>query len=492
MHALYDKQRKVRHYDEMAAKRGYWRRKNACYYDDLEGYLSFVVPAGRRVLEIGCGTGDLLARLRPEYGLGVDFSSAMVQQARGNYPADRYPHLDFRVMDAEDLDLDETFDYVVISDVLGELSDVWAAFRNLRRVVGPHSRVVITYFNALWEPLLKVGERLGWKMPQDYQNWLSPDDIANLLELNGFEIIRHGRRFGFPFRIPLVSALVNRVLVQLPWLDRLGLTVYLIARPNARKLSTEPSVSVIVPCRNERGNIQAAVDRTPFMGRETELLFVDGNSNDGTVQAIEQVMENYQGPLRIGLIHQVEPGSEDGAGHGEMLALGKGDAVRKGFAAARGEVLMILDADLTVPPEDLPKFYTALVERNGDFVNGSRLVYPMDKDAMRFLNKLANKFFGHLFSWLLGQHVKDTLCGTKALYRDDYELISADRAYFGDFDPFGDFDLLFGAAKQNLRIIEIPIRYRERSYGEIKIRRFRQGLLLVKMSLIALFKLKFR
>ena len=218
----------------------------------------------------------------------------------------------------------------------------------------------------------------------------------------------------------------------------------------------------------------------------------EGNHNDGTVEEIEHVIAEYAGELDIKLIHQVPPDTSDGEGHGRMLKLGKGDAVRKGFAEAKGDVLMILDADLTVPPEELPRFYSALTNGYGDFVNGTRLVYPMEDNAMRTLNKYANYFFGWLFSWLLEQPIKDTLCGTKVLYRKDYLNIVRNRAYFGDFDPFGDFDLLFGAAKQNLKIIEMPVHYKERTYGDIKIERFRHGILLLKMCWFAMRKLKFR
>ena len=220
----------------------------------------------------------------------------------------------------------------------------------------------------------------------------------------------------------------------------------------------------IVPCKNERGNIDDIVARTPDMGKGTELIFVDGNSNDGTVEEIEKHIEAGT-RKNMRLIHQ---------GDGK----GKGDAVRKGFAAATGDVLFILDADLTVPPEDLPKFYAAIAEGKAEFVNGSRLVYPMEGEAMRFLNSLGNKFFGLALSAILEQRLKDTLCGTKVLFRRDYERIAANRGFFGDFDPFGDFDLLFGAAKQNLKIVELPIRYRARTYGETKISRFREGAIL--------------
>jgi glycosyltransferase involved in cell wall biosynthesis len=169
---------------------------------------------------------------------------------------------------------------------------------------------------------------------------------------------------------------------------------------------------------------------------------------------------------------------------------GKGDAVRKGFAAATGDVLFILDADLTVPPEDLPKFYAAIAEDRGEFINGTRLVYPMEQEAMRFLNMLGNRFFSVAFTYLLGRPIKDTLCGTKVLRKSHYDRIAAGREYFGDFDPFGDFDLLFGAAKTGMKLIEVPVRYRARTYGDTKISRFRHGLLLLRMTALAFRKFK--
>jgi SAM-dependent methyltransferase len=489
---MLSKQEKVRHYDGLADERHAWCARNAYYYESLNSLIASIVPRGNAVLELGCGTGELLAALHPSRGVGIDFSSRMIDVASRTHA--HLERLDFRVEDIEELETRECFDYVVMSDTIGELTDSWKAIRNLHQVTNSDSRVVITYFNALWEPVLKVGEAAGWKMPQDFQNWLSLEDIRNLLYLNGFEPVRYGYEFLLPKHVPILSNLVNRYLARIPLIERLSLVTYVVARPVEQPTipDPEPKVSVVIPCRNEKGNIRPALERMPDMGSATEILFVDGNSNDGTVDEIEAVIKESGEKWDISLIHQVPPGSDDGAGHGKMLKLGKGDAVRKGFAAAKGDILMILDADLTVPPEDLVKFYTALVEGKGEFINGTRLVYPMEEDAMRFLNKLANKFFGVLFTWLLGQRVKDTLCGTKVLTRRDYERISAGRAYFGDFDPFGDFDLLFGAARLDMKIVEVPIRYRQRTYGDIKIERFRHGLQLLRMCWIALKKLKFR
>ena len=280
-----------------------------------------------------------------------------------------------------------------------------------------------------------------------------------------------------PVDVPVVSRIANRLGAKVPALRETSLVDYFVARPMAEPVGVKASVSVICPCKNEKGNVREAVARTPLMGPATELIFVDGNSTDGTRQEIEAVMREYKGPLKLVLVDQ---------GNGK----GKGDAVRKGFAAANNDVLMILDSDLTVPPEDLPKFYRALVTGKGEFINGVRLVYPMEGEAMRFLNLLGNKFFSLALSWVLEQPIKDSLCGTKVLYKRDYDRIAANREFFGDFDPFGDFDLLFGAARLNMKIIDLPVRYRARTYGDTKISRFSHGWLLLRMTAFGFKKLR--
>ena len=460
-------------YDALAPRRDRWMRRNRYYYRAMADYCRFVIPPGSSVLEIGCGTGDLLAALAPHRGVGIDVSPEMVERA-----AAKHPDLEFRVGDAESLELDETFDYVVLSDVVGLLFDIQRAFDELHKVVDARTRIVVTYQNFLWEPLLNIGEALRLKMKVPHQNWLSAEDIENLLYLTGFETVNKGYRLLLPKWIPLVSHLVNRYAARLPGIRRLCLSHVLVARPLPPAATGGlPSCSVIVPCRNEKGNVEQAVIRTPAMGSHTELVFVEGGSQDGTAEEIERVIAAY--PDRdIKLVPQ-------GGGKG------KGDAVRRGFASASGDVLMILDGDLTVVPEDLPRFFAALVEGKGELINGTRLVYPMERQAMRLLNLIGNKLFSLAFTYLLEQRIRDTLCGTKVLYARDYDRVANGRTYFGDFDPFGDFDLLFGAAKLQLRITEVPVRYRERSYGSTQIQRFRHGWLLLKMTAMAMRKIKF-
>lgn len=425
------------------------------------------------MLEIGCGKGDLLAALEPAQGVGVDFSPAMIRCARK-----RHPHLCFIEADAHGMTLTGQFDVIVLSDLVNDVWDVQKVFSRLVPYATPRTRVFINFHSHLWSHPLKIAQQLGLMTPLLPQNWLTVDDISNLLDLSGFEVIRQSDEVLLPLPLWPLTSLCNRWLARLWPFRYASLTHFMGARlrPDIIRQKQSPSVSVIVAARNEEGNIPAIFARVPQMGAWTELIIVEGHSQDDTWGAIQREMPLHP-RLRPRAFRQ--PGK------------GKGDAIRAGFAEARGDILMILDADMTVQPEDLPRFYDAIASGRGEFINGVRLVYPMQEGAMRFLNLLGNKFFSLAFSWLLGQPIKDTLCGTKALWKSDYDRIAANRPYFGEFDPFGDFDLLFGAAKLDLKHVEMPIRYGERTYGTTNIQRFRHGMLLFRMVVFAARKIKF-
>jgi SAM-dependent methyltransferase len=467
-------QARLAHWDSVARRMDVRIGWGGAYHRRLiQVYQSLVAP-GQRVIEIGCAQGDLLAALKPAVGVGVDFSSEMVRRAER-----RHPHLHFIQADAHSLHLDDKFDVIVLSDLINDLWDVQTVLQQVARLATSHTRLIINSYSRLWELPLALVERLGLANPTLYQNWLTVEDIDNLLYLTGFETIRSWQEILLPLPVPLLSGLFNRVLVRVWPFRYLALTNFVVARPRPQSdtlLAEKPTVSVVVPARNEAGNIPQIFERVPRMGQETELVFVEGHSKDGTYAVIEQAMADHP-EWQCRLLGQT--------------GVGKGDAVRSGLAETGGDVLMILDADLTVQPEDLPRFYEALCSGQGEFINGVRLVYPMEAEAMRFANLVGNKFFSLAFSWLLGQPVKDTLCGTKVLWKRDYERIAANRAYLGDFDPFGDFDLLFGAARLNLKILDLPIRYRQRTYGTTNIQRWKHGFLLLRMALFAAGRIKF-
>ena len=480
------------------AERDAWINRNRYYHAEIESICRRFVPAKSRVLLVGAQTGNLVAALDvdPSRSVAVDSHEDLVRYARDKYPEYRFEHASPDDLDSA-LGNEQPFDYIVLPDLVGSLDDLQRAFAVLHPYCHAGTRLVVTYYSFLWEPILGLGERLGMKMPQPDQNWLSMNDIAGILELSEFRVDTADAALLVPVGVPLANA-INRFAARNRLLRHLCLVQYFAATyqpPGVDQLTRREalSVSVVVPCRNEEGNIEAAVRRIPEMGKHTEIIFIDGESTDGTVEKIEEMIEANR-TMDIRLMHQVPRLQSEATGEQphRILKLGKGDAVRKAFAAARGDILMILDADLTVPPEDLPKFFFPLADGMVDFANGCRLVYPMQDEAMHFVNLVGNRFFGATFSWLLGQPVKDTLCGTKALFKSDYEAIVANRSYFGEFDPFGDFDLLFGAARQGLRIRDIPIRYRRRVAGLSKVSVLRHGILLIRMTLIGFYRLKLR
>jgi len=462
--------------NSISRERDKWRWRNSYYHKSLKNIYNFFIPKEEKILEIGCSTGDLLAGLEPLHGIGVDLSPAAIKLAREKYSDNN--NLTFIQGDAETFELNEKTNYVILSDTIGYLNDIQTAFENIKNVMTPKSRLIINSYNFVWEPIFRIAQWLGLKQKIPQQNWLSNDDIVNLLELAGYEVVHKEGFILFPKYIPLLSSFLNGFVAKWPLIRGLTIAQFIVARLRYAPPDDDINnytVSVIVPARNEAGNIEQAITRTPEMGKWTEFIFIEGNSQDNTWEEIQRIKEKYSNK-RIKIMQQ------DGKG--------KKDAIYKGFAHAEGDVLMILDSDLAVMPEDLPKFYKAIAENKGEYINGVRLVYPIEKKAMRFLNLYANKTFSILFSYILNQPYKDTLCGTKVLWRKDWERIKENLWYFGDFDPYGDFDIIFGAAKLCLKTIQIPVRYRARTYGKIQIDRFSGGWLLLKMACIGFKKFK--
>ncbi len=470
--AEYTAERKE-HWNKVAQKMRRWHGWGGYYHRRLNKVYAGMISPGSRVLEIGCGNGDLLASLNPEYGVGVDLSIGMIELAK-----ERHPELKFLTSTGEETQLTEKFNFIILSDILNEVWDVQELLEHLKPMLFDNGRLLINLHSRLWELPLRLGAWLGVSKPGLGKNWLTRTDLINLMNLAGYECIKTSHEILFPFHVPLLSAFLDRFLVRFWPFNHLALVNFLVARktPKIWGSKKEPRVSVIVPARNEAGNIESIFERVPEMGGGTEIVFVEGHSTDDTFATIQSCMVHHPDRCCLSL---------------KQSGKGKGDAVRLGFQQASGDILMILDADLTVQPEDLPRFYQALVNGRGEFINGVRLVYPMQDEAMRFFNLIGNKFFSLAFSWLLGQPVKDTLCGTKVLWKRDYQRIAANRQVFGNFDPFGDFDLLFGAARLNFKIVDLPIRYRARAYGSTNISRWKHGWLLLRMLAFAARRIKF-
>ncbi len=450
------------HQESIADRREEYIRSNRYFYSRLKRVLQFIVEPRMRVLEIRCETGHLLASLEPSYGVGVEISGAMVEVAQR-----QHPNLRFVMGDPEKLELNETFDYILFNHIFDTV-DILRAFERIRQHCTPDTLIVVINYNHLWQPILQLASKVGLRSKFVEPNWVSENDIRGFLKLAGFRPVRKHRLLLFPKWVPLLSELMNALLARLPGFRRLCLMQVMVARPLAEpKREEELAVSVVIPCRNEVSNVRHAVERLPNMGKHTEILFCDDKSTDGTVDEVRRMQALYR-DMDIRLV--------------EGPGICKAENVWTGFRAARGDVLMILDADLTVMPEELPMFLRALATSRGDFINGSRLVYPMPHLAMRFANIIGNKFFGLVFSYLLDQRVKDTLCGTKVLWRKDWLRMEQNLGSWGIKDLWGDYELLFGASKLQLDIVEVPVHYQERIHGVTKMTKvFFNGLRMLRI-----------
>jgi len=466
-----------RHYNSLAKDRRKWFNKNRFFHNEILRYYRFLIQKNSSILELGCGTGDLIGNLAPSYGVGVDISDGMIKIAKK-----RFPKINFVCKDVNQYHSNKKFDYIIISGTLNSVSNIQELLQSISKMATSDTRIIVDCYNQLWNPILKLSQKSGLKMPEIIFNWLSIDDIENFFYISGYQVVKHDFRLLFPKYVPLISSFFNRFIGKLPFIRRLCLEQFVVARLNkapddASKLTT----SVIITCRDEEGNIEGLVRRIPSMGKHTEILFVEGHSKDNTVGKIKEMIKKY--PKKdIRLMKQ--------------KGIGQGDAFRMGFDNAKGDFLCWLEADLTIPPEEIRFFWEAYISGRGEYINGSRFVYKMEKKSMPFLNFIGNRFFGNLFTLLLGQRFTDTLCGFKSISKKNYLKIRKEINYFGKFDPFGDFELIFGAIKNSLEVAEIPVHYRPRGYGQPKayghtiISFFKHVWLLLRISWIA-FK-KFR
>ncbi len=466
------------YFDSIALQRKKWLNKGKFFHQEDLRVFKDLIPEGSNVLELGCGNGHLLNGLKPKIGIGIDISKNLIQEGKKDYP-----NLELISGNAENaaklVDSNVNLDYIIICDSIGYIKDIQNLFGEIQKLTKPHTRLIITYFSPLWVPFLSIATFLKLKMKIPNTSLLYPADIKNFLKISNFDTVRTEKKILFPYKFFGLGRLINRFIAVVPLISNLCLRHYVIARSlKSSKNNVPKSASIIIPCKNEEKNIKLAISRIPKFTNDIEVIFVEGNSKDRTWNEIQKVIKDNKTKKKFSVKGFKQKGK------------GKADAVFLGFEKAKNDVLIILDADLTVAPEDLGKFWEKIFSGDAEFVNGTRLVYPMDDDAMRYLNHIANRGFSLLFTWLLGQRYTDTLCGTKVIKKNDFFKIKKQIPDFEDFDPFGDFYLIFGSQKLCLKMVEIPIRYKARIHGETQISRFTHGLLLIKMLLVAFFRIK--
>lgn len=449
-----------------ARKLAWFRTRYRFYHERKREYVRFIIPPGESVLVLGCEDGELLAALQPSRGVGIDASSAYRDLARERFPEHEYLESLAAISSTR-----QTFEYVVIDDIAGESDDLFSLLQGIARLCTPTSRLVIVQHNYLWGPVFRLAEWLGIKRRERDQFWLSIGDLRVFLDGAGFETINVTPKMFCPVRLLGLGPAINWVAGLVPFVHRLASMEILIARRVLHDRHPErKTASIILTVRDELGNIEPMVRQIPDVGAGTEIIFVEGHSTDGTRAEVERVAKQYPGK-NVRLLVQ------DG--------IGQGDAIHKGFSEASGDVIILLEADQTSPAEDVLKAFDIVAGGRADYVNGSRFIYPRGKGAMPLRKILGNWMFAIWFTWFLGQRTSDVLCGLKAIDRRQFQRLSKNWGSLGLFDPFGDFELIFGAARLGLKICEVPTRYTVRQYGEPKSRFLKHGWMLTRMALRA-------
>ena len=450
------------HFEGLAASYPKLKKRNRYYNRFLVRWCQSLLAPGKRILDVGCGRGDVLAELKPASGVGIDLSEAMVKEA-----AAEYPHLSFQRTALEDFDGDASFDAALLINTAEYTFDMGAVIARCHRALRDNGRLLLTTANPLWSPVFQFASRLGLRIPECERLFLTNEDLVNLLHLHGFDVVYKRMSLLVPKQIPFLSDFINNTWSRIPILRLLSSTQFIAARkvPEARR---DYSVSIVVPCYNERGNIERCIREVRRIGARTELLFVDDGSKDDTAGAVDPALNR---DIEVRVIRYTPN-------------RGKGHAVKTGFNAATGDIVMILDADLTTMPEELAPVYEAFAAGHAEFVNCTRFIYPMEGRAMKWANYVGNKLFNILVSLVMESRVSDTLCGTKAMFRGNYISMEMGR------DPWGDYDFLFGAAQQRLVIRELPVHYRQRLAGFSKMNSIKHTLNLLRMCWHGFFQVK--
>jgi len=384
------------------------------------------------------------------------------------------------LIDPKNSETNNKWKTVILTFPLNNFVNLVGFFDKLDSSLNEEAKVIVSYYSKIWKPFFFIFSLFG--LIRNYKNSLffSKDTLEIFLRTGNFEISKKIPNYFIPFNIPIINKFLSILINFLPFLDNLSVTKVFYLRKKNYKKRQNKKISLIIPCKNEQGNILNIVtDAKKELIIPYEIIFVDDKSSDNTFQIIIDCKKKFS---------DVDIQVTKGPGKGKSLA------VNEGIKIATGYYSIIFDADMTVNMKDINVFYNAISNGNADIINGSRLVYKPYTGAMRYLNFLGNKFFSKLSSFITGELITDTLCGSKCFITKDFKIFNEFKDNNNINDIWGDFNILYSSNFYGLKCIDLPVRYYERVEGETKMKkRFYFFLNMLSTSIKAMnrFKINF-
>ena len=358
--------------------------------------------------------------------------------------------------------INKKYQRIILTDVVENYDDVFALLNIVSNLLTIDGKLIISSINTKYLILSRTLEFLKLKDSNENTSYIHVKKIRNITSGVGLEYQKFYTKQLFPFSFFYVGNVINKIMEIISFQLNLGIKTYIIFRP-AIITNSKNSKSIIIPAKNEEGNLVELVSRIPKF-ENTEIIFSYGKSKDNTLKVMKQITQSNK-LFKFKLVKQTKNG--------------KANAVWEALNVVENDLIAILDADISVDPETLSDFFDIIEKNNADFVNGTRLIYDMEKNSMRFLNRIGNRFFQFFISKIIKEALTDSLCGTKVFKKSYLNDLYFWQNIFGKKDPFGDFDLIFAAAYSGQKIVEMPIVYRERKYGTTQIARFKDGFKLL-------------
>tara|TARA_B110000977_G_scaffold125183_1_gene160299 strand:+ start:1495 stop:2904 length:1410 start_codon:yes stop_codon:yes gene_type:complete len=447
------------------SRENFLKKKNFLF-DEISKALNYLINDSNYVKFFCCGNSSIVNKVNSKNIYINEINNTFINSLTKS-----------EIKKEDEINKNLNFDHIVIADIEHQ-KFITKNLIDLNEKIDNECRVIVLSKSIFWSTLINFYKKIK-NIGPDKNNFLPYSNLRKIFLNTNFEIVKNEKIIFFPFQFSLLTKFINQIF-RFPVLNffcMINLTV--LKKVQKKNYQAEgKKISFIIPCKNEGGNIKFFYEKIINSTINAEFLFGNDNSSDNTLDEIKKLQQ---------AIPNKEIKIYDGPG------VCKSENVYKGINLASGEIILIYDADLTVSFDDLVNSINLLLKTDADFINCTRMIMPQQKNAMKFLNFYGNLFFAFLFSILFKQKITDTLCGTKIFFKKDWEQIKKYNNTWGAKDLWGDFDLLLGAYKNNLKIVENPISYTDRKEDETKMTGIiKNSIRMLIITFVAYYKLRIR